>query len=183
MKKKIVVAILLVAGVYGLLAGASVAPGWVYNDVSTADKYCVSAYAKMSKKQNSIRKAQIEARNLLAEYVNTVVSEIVETYSSEVITDDETQSVDVFLSISKQYSQATIKGAKQESMWDDPDGGVWILMSIPTSEIENALNSAVDETWKTGDASSFDIANKVMHEAIGEYFEKNNEEKDAGQNE
>ena len=177
MKKIIIVAVLFMIALLHLTAESTKTPYWIYNDVSTSEKYYISAYAKMSKKQNSIKKAQIEARNLLAEHINTVVSEIVETYSSEFSVDDETQIVDTFLSISKQYSQATIRGAKQEEMWDSPDGGVWILMSVPTAEIENALNSAVDETWKTGDISSFENAKRMMNEAIDKYFGEKNEEK------
>ncbi len=160
------------------LLSAAETPDWVYNDVSTAEKVFVSAYAKMSKKQNSIRKAQSEARNLLAEYINTVINEIVETYSSEVITDTETKAIDAFLSMSAQCSQATLRGAKQEEMWESPDGGVWVLMSIPTAEIEEALENAVDEAWKAGDSSAYDIANRIMNETFEKYFGENNEGKD-----
>lgn len=176
--KKILTIFFLFLVLFCLAAVETKTPDWVYNDVSTSEKVYVSAYAKMSKKQNSIRRAQVEARNLLTEYVNTIVSEIVETYSSEVITETGSDSVDAFLAMSTQCSQATIKGAKQEDMWDDPDGGVWVLMSIPAAEIEKALGSAVNEVWKAGDSSAYDMANRIMNKAFEKYFRENNEGKD-----
>ncbi len=145
-------------------------PEWTYSDVSTSEKYYVAAYAKMSNKQNSIKRAQVEAKNLFAEHINVIVKEYTTTnFADFVVGPNESLSMDSFLSLSKQYASASFKGAKQETLWFDSNGGVWVLMSIPTEEVKKSFNKAVDEIWqKEADEES----NVLMHEFVNNFIKK-----------
>lgn len=172
--KKAIMVVALVASVLACAFSAGTdKPEWVRNDVSTAEKYCVSAYGKMSKRQNSIRRAQAEAKTVFAENIGVAVTSVVEMFSAEFSDGEATDTLDGFITLSKQYSNAAFRGAKQEAMWDDPDGGVWVLMSIPTEELEKAMAKAADEIWGTEGENantSAQTANRMMHEAIEKYF-------------
>ena len=181
--KKTIIFIMLAAAILSCAFSAGTdKPEWINSDVSTPEKYCVAAYAKMSKRQNSIRRAQAEAKTLFAENISTAITSIIEVFSAESDDGKNSETVDGFITLSKQYSNAVFRGAKQEAMWDDPDGGVWVLMSIPTEELEKAMAKAADEIWGNegeNESTSAQTANRMMHEAIEKYFggEKENEDK------
>lgn len=150
-------------------------PAWVTRDISTKEVHYAAGYAKQSNLQNSIKRAQVEARNLLAEWVSTSIDEIVIAYTNDAGTDGNRQALDSFEAISKQRAQATISGSKQEAMWEDGDGGVWILLSIPTAAIADSAyvafnDPAVQSTFETNEAAQ--KANEMMVSAIERYFGK-----------
>lgn len=145
-------------------------PEWIYSDVSTIEKYCVVAYAKMSNKQNSIKRAQAEAKNLFAEHIKVKVNEYTKINSVDsIVGSNESLLMDSFMTLSRQYVSASFKGAKQEALWFDPDGGVWVLMSIPTEEIKKSFNKAVDETWLK---EIEEESNILMHEFVNNFITK-----------
>lgn len=147
-------------------------PDWVFQDQSTAELQYAAGYGKMANTQNSMKKAQTEARNLLAEYVSTAVKEITTTYSNDAGTDGNRQAIDAFESVSMQKSQAVLSGANQMDMWEDVEGGVWILMSIPkanvASQMYDAAKEAASKSFEKNEAAV--EANKMMDDAIAKYF-------------
>lgn len=148
-------------------------PEWTYVDQSTQDVHFVVAYAKMSDQPSSIKRAQAEARNLLAEWVNTAVDEIIVTYTNDAGSGTNRQAIDAFETLSRQRAQAILSGASQENMYIDDEGGVWILMSIPVenvaSQMYNAASEAVVETaFERNEAA--EEANALMNAAIEKYF-------------
>lgn len=149
-------------------------PDWVVMDTSTQDVRYAAGYGKMSNLQNSLKKAQAEARNVIAEYVATAVDEIITNYTNDAGESANRQAMDAFETLSKQRAQAVLSGAKQEAFWEDNEGGVWILMSIPMENIASQMYGAAgastteNAAFKKNDAAV--EANNMMNAAIAKYF-------------
>lgn len=148
-------------------------PEWVYTDMSTQDVHYAVGYGKMSNQMNSIKRAQSEARNAIAEWVNISVEEIITTYTNDAGSDANRQAMDAFETLSKQTATAVLSGAKQENMWIDEEGGVYILMSIPVenvaSQFYGAAEEAIAETPFVKNEAAAE-ANSMMNDAIAKYF-------------
>lgn len=148
-------------------------PEWTYMDMSTQDVHYAVGYANMSNRANSIKRAQAEARNIIAEWVSTAVDEIITTYTNDAGSEGNRQAMDAFETLSKQRAQAVLSGSKQEDMFIDEEGGVYILMSIPVenvaSQMYGAAQDAVEQTKFEKNAAAQE-ANNMMNAAIEKYF-------------
>lgn len=142
-------------------------PDWVYKTVSKQDMHYESGYGKMSDKQISIKRATVEAKNKIAEWVSTTVKEVVVTYVNDAGSGDDRQALDAMETISKQVAEATLSGVTTEEMWVDADGGVWVLCSIPLANIQKSFEpaaEAVAEAFAESDAAA--AANAKMKDAF-----------------
>lgn len=142
-------------------------PDWVYKTVSAQDVHYESGFGKMSDKQNSIKRATVEAKNKIAEWVSTTVKEVVVTYVNDAGSGDNRQALDAMEVISQQVAEATLSGVTTEQMWVDAEGGVWVLCSIPLANIEKNFEpaaEAVAEAFVESDAAA--AANAKMKDAF-----------------
>jgi len=131
-------------------------PEWVYKTVSSQDQHYESGYGKMSDRQNSIKRATIEAKNKIAEWISTRVKEVIVTYVNDAGSETDRQALDAMEAISLQVAEATLSGVATEEMWIDTEGGVWVLCSIPLSNIQTNFEPAavaVAEAFTDCDAS------------------------------
>ena len=142
-------------------------PDWVYKTVSLQDRHYESGYGKMSNQQTSIKRATVEAKNKIAEWISTQVKEVIVTYVNDAGSVDNRQALDAMESISLQVAEATLSGVTTEEMWIDSEGGVWVLCSIPLANIEKSFEpaaSAVAEAFAESDAA--EAANTKMKDAF-----------------
>ena len=74
---------------------------------------------------------------------------------------------------SMKRAQALLSGTKQEDMWIDAEGGVYILMSIPVenvaSQMYGAASDAVGQSQFVKNEAAAE-ANEMMNAAIDKYF-------------
>ena len=150
-------------------------PDWVYKTVSSQDMHFESGYGMMSNKQNSIKRATVEAKNKIAAWVSTSVKEVVVTYVNDAGSGDNRQAMDAMETISQQVAEATLSGVTTEEMWVDADGGVWVLCSIPLANIEQSFEpaaEAVAEAFVESDAAA--AANAKMKDAFANLLKKAN---------
>ncbi len=148
-------------------AGGIPQPDWVYKTVSAQDVHYESGYGKMSNKQNSIKRATVEAKNKIAAWVSTSVKEIVITYVNDAGSGDNRQAIDAMESISQQVAEATLSGVSVSEMWEDSDGGIWVLCSIPLENVQKSFEPAADavaEAFVESDAA--EAANAKMKDAF-----------------
>jgi hypothetical protein len=142
-------------------------PDWVVKTVSKQDMHYETGYGKMSDKQISIKRATVEAKNKIAEWVSTSVKEVVITYINDAGSGDNRQAMDAMESISQQVAEATLSGVTTEEMWVDADNGVWVLCSIPLANIEKSFEPAAEtvaEAFAESDAAA--AANAKMKDAF-----------------
>ena len=150
-------------------------PDWVYADQSTQDVHFAVGYAKMSNQMNSMKRAQAEARNVIAEWVMTAVDEIITTYTNDAGSNMNRQAMDAFETVAKQRAQALLSGSMQEDMWIDAEGGVYVLVGIPVENVADQMYGAVsDAIAQTQTAfvknEAAEEANAMMDAAISKYF-------------
>ncbi len=142
-------------------------PEWVFKTISAPDMHFESGFGKMSDKQTSIKRATVEAKNKIAEWISTRVKEVVVTYVNDAGSTDSRQAMDAMETISQQVAEATLSGVTTEEMWVDSDGGVWVLCSIPLANIEQNFepaSEAIAEAFVESDAAA--AANAKMKDAF-----------------
>ena len=150
-------------------------PDWVYKTVSAQDMHYESGYGLMSNKQNSIKRATVEAKNKIAEWVSTSVKEVVVTYVNDAGSGDNRQAMDAMETISQQVAEATLSGVTTEAMWIDAEGGVWVLCSIPLANVQQSFEpaaEAVAEAFVEKDAAA--AANAKMKDAFANLLKSAN---------
>lgn len=142
-------------------------PEWVYKTITAQDMHYESGYGKMSDKQTSIKRATVEAKNKIAEWVSTSVKEVVVTYLNDAGSGDNRQALDAMEVVSQQIAEAALSGVTTEELWVDADGGVWVLCSIPIANVERNFEPAAEavvEAFTESEAAA--AANAKMKDAF-----------------
>ena len=124
-------------------------PSWFLNPPEKTGVLYASGYGKMSDKQNSMKKAQMNAKTEMAEYLNTAIVSLTEIYHSEEVWKkdmkdegkDYSAFKDAFSSSSVQSASAFLVGATREDVYFDNDGGCYVLMSIQMDNIQSQISS------------------------------------------
>lgn len=148
-------------------------PDWVYKNVESQDTHYESGYGKMTDRQISIKRATVEAKNKIAEWVSTQVKEVIVTYVNDAGSGADRQALDAMEAISLQVAEATLSGVTTEEMWIDAEGGVWVLCSIPMTNIEKNFEpaaAAVAEAFSENEAA--DAANAKMKDSFAALLKK-----------
>ncbi|ADY14216.1 hypothetical protein [Sphaerochaeta globosa] len=142
-------------------------PEWVYKSVVSQDTHNKNGYGKMSDRQTSIKRATVEAKNKIAEWISTQVKEVIVTYVNDAGSGADRQSLDAMEAISLQVAEATLVGVSTAETWIDAEGGVWVLCSIPLSNIQKNFEpaaAAVAEAFTESDAT--EAANAKMKDTF-----------------
>lgn len=149
-------------------------PDWVGTSREADGKLYVSGYGKMSKRENSITRAQVNAKNLIAQYTSENINRVITNYANEAGSDADTQTYDAMTTVSIQRAEALITGIMQEDMWEDAEGGINVLMSVPLENVKESWKKAIEETTKDStvfkDSAAAEKANEKMAQAINQYF-------------
>ena len=149
-------------------------PDWVFKTVSAQDRHYESGYGKMSERQISIKRATVEAKNKIAEWISTQVKEVIVTYVNDAGSGTDRQALDAMEAISLQVAEATLSGVTTEEMWIDAEGAVWVLCSIPMANIEKNFEpaaAAVAEAFSENEAS--EVANAKMKDTFARLLSGN----------
>ena len=120
-------------------------PDWVVRDVSDKKTLYAAGYGKGSTFELSMKKAKLEADGKIALYVSNLVEATRERTLKEV--DNNAAAIEYivsFVSHTKELGRALLSGVREEDFWEDNDGGVWILVSIPKENIEEQIEHAIE---------------------------------------
>jgi hypothetical protein len=120
-------------------------PDWVQSTPKSADVHYETGYAKLSNKANSIKRANADAKEKISQWINTTVDSVVVNYTSDMGSGSDLQALEAYESISRQTSNTSLMGVTQEALWVDPDGGVWVLLSMPKENTLKAFEAATKE--------------------------------------
>jgi len=120
-------------------------PDWVIRDVSDKKTLYAAGYGKGSTFETSIKKAKLEADGKIALYISNIVEATRERTLKEVGNNAAAiEYVDSFVSHTKELGRALLSGVREEDFWEDNDGGVWVLVSIPKENIEEQIEHAIE---------------------------------------
>jgi len=111
-------------------------------------------YGKMSNYATSLKKAEADARNKIAFWVQTDVNTVLKTSTQDAGIGDQRELIEYMEEISKQTAQVSISGAAIEDSWEDEDGGVYVLMSYDIDQAaENLANQM--QSYQRNESAAF----------------------------
>ena len=142
-------------------------PSWILSTPQSADMHYAIGTAKAANLQTSIKRAEAEGRTSISEWIKTSVKEVIKTYVNDAGSGDNRQNIDAFEAISVQVSESVLNGVRREKLYQADDGTVYVLMSIPLSNVEAAFepaSQAISETFEENEAA--EAANQKMADAF-----------------
>jgi hypothetical protein len=149
-------------------------PDWVMQDQSSDKDHYASGYGKGKTFETSMLKAKLNADAALATWIGTSVEAIRDRYIEESDVDSKETYIDTFVSKAKEAGQAVLSGVTEVDFWEDNEGGVWVLHSIPVENVKAQIHGAINTVFT--DTSLFtntDEAEKTferLNQALNTYF-------------
>jgi len=130
-------------------------PDWVRKmGKKDRDLHFEVGYGKMSNYATSLKKAEADARNKIAFWVQTDVNTVLKTYTQDAGIGEQRELIEYMEEISKQTAQISISGAQIEDSWEDEDGGVYVLMSYDVNQAaENLANQM--QSYQRNESAAF----------------------------
>jgi len=118
------------------------APDWFLNPPQADDAIYGIGTAKMSDLARSRNVATSRARNDIAFQMNAQIQAAITDYAQESGVDDNNQVINFVETISRQTTETTLQGTRQEEAYVAQDGTVFILVSFPKNNFLQASQEA-----------------------------------------
>ncbi len=116
------------------------------------------------------RIALANARSNLAQQIETLVKDKVETFTrSTGVGKDETVD-SVATAVSKQVAKVTLQGSKQVDAWQAPSGTLYVLVAVPEKVVNKAAKEAVKTSFKNDQALWQQFQSKQALESLDKEF-------------
>jgi hypothetical protein len=118
------------------------APDWFLNPPQADDAIYGIGTAKMSDLARSRNVATSRARNDIAFQMNAQIQAAITDYAQESGVDDNNQVINFVETISRQTTETTLQGTRQEEAYVAQDGTVFVLVSFPKNNFLQASQEA-----------------------------------------
>jgi len=119
-------------------------PNWFYEIPSSQESFYTTGFSVASSTKVGIKKAEMDAKNHIAQWVKTSVKEVIIDYVIDSGEGTDRQNLDLYNSISLQVVDESLKGIKREKLQIADDNSVYVLMSIPFENVQNAFAQATN---------------------------------------
>ncbi len=120
-------------------------PVWVANmSLKSNTAHYEVGYGRGSSRATAQKRAEADARNKIAMWLETDVQTVLITYTQDAGIGDETEMIEFMEEISRQTAEASLSGAAIKSVYIDREGGVYVLMSYDINALAENLQSRVD---------------------------------------
>lgn len=129
-------------------------PEWVIHDMSTKKVHYASGFGEGFTFEVAKEKARLNADGELALWVSKTVDAVRERYIEENTANAYTTYIDQFVISTKEAGTAVLTGVVEEDFWEDLDGGVWVLVSLPVANVRSQIDYVIQTT--VADLSVFD---------------------------
>lgn len=129
-------------------------PEWVIHDMSTKKVHYASGFGEGFTFEVAKEKARLNADGELALWVSKTVDAVRERYIEENTANADTTYIDQFVISTKEAGTAVLTGVVEEDFWEDLDGGVWVLVSLPVANVRSQIDYVIQTT--VADLSVFD---------------------------
>ena len=131
-------------------------PEWVIHDMSTKKVHYASGFGEGYTFEVAKEKARLNADAELALWVSKTVDAVRERYIEENTANADTTYIDNFVISTKEAGTAVLTGVAEEDFWEDLDGGVWVLVSLPVANVRSQIDYVIQTT--VADLSVFNNA-------------------------
>lgn len=129
-------------------------PDWVNKNPKSETHFYAVGYALKSSRAISKTAAGQDARDQIARWVGTKVSNALVSYTSEGGENTNTQTLTHFENISKQVAEQTLVGVEEDEVWVDDKGGIHMLCSFPKANLNKSFENTV-ATFQRNEAAAF----------------------------
>ena len=149
-------------------------PDWVLYDQSNIINHYASGYGTGKTFEIAKQKAVLNADAELALWISNSVQAVRDRYIEESHVGESETYIDKFVSTSTERALAIMTGVKEVDFWEDLEGGVWVLRSIPVANVKEQINAAIeatcaDVTLFASDTNIQEVMAK-LERALDEYF-------------
>jgi len=154
------------------IAGA-LAPTWACGNSKLEGYYTAVGSAPLSKIGHgfSRREALANGRSNLAQQIETLVKDKVETFARSTGIGGNEVADKVSTQVSKQVAKVTLQGSKQVKYWENPNTqDIYLLVSIATDAVNGAVKEGVISSYKNNDALWQQFQSKQALEALEKEF-------------
>lgn len=121
-------------------------PDWVIHDQSTKKVHYSAGFGEGRTFETAKMKAKLNADAELALWISTTIDAVRDRYIEEYADNVSETFVDKFIYSAKEAGQALVTGIVEEDYWEDADGGVWVLVSLPIENVRAQINAAIAAT-------------------------------------
>jgi hypothetical protein len=94
----------------------------------------------MDDKQNSIKRATVDAKSKISERIRTHVEKTLIDHVIDMGGSSNPQAIEAMEIVSQQVAEACLSAVTTEEIWVDSEAGVWVLCLIPLVIIEKNLS-------------------------------------------
>ena len=120
-------------------------PAWVVNMSLKSDTvHYEVGYGRGSNRATSQKKAEADARNKIAMWLQVNVQTVLRNYTQDAGIGEESELIEFMEEVSKQTAETSLSGASIESVYIDYEGGVYVLMSLSMDALADSLQNRVD---------------------------------------
>jgi hypothetical protein len=145
-------------------------PDWFLATPRPDEEYFYAAgMGKMANFQNSLTRAEMNAKDNFAQQVSTDVTHILDNFLNDAGEGDNRQAIDSMNEVSRQISKVTLRGVQRTKVYKATDGTVYVLCSIPRENMAEIIEKAksVVNTFTVNDAAQ--KANDAAAAKFAEY--------------
>ncbi|MEA3374059.1 MAG: LPP20 family lipoprotein [Campylobacterota bacterium] len=151
----------------------ALAPEWACGNAMTEGAITAVGSAPLSKAGQgfSRREALANGRSNLAQQIETLVKDKVETFarSTGVSADEVVDKVST--QVSKQVAKVTLKGSKQIKFWQQPTTKeLYVLVGVPEGSVNEAAKESVKSSFKNDNALWQQFQSKQALESLEKEF-------------
>lgn len=151
----------------------TLAPEWACGNESVEGAITAVGSAPMSKLGEgfSRREAIANGRSNLAQQIQTLVKDKVETFSRSTGVGGDEVADKVSTQVSKQVAKVTLNGSKQIKRWQDPtNNDIYVLIGVSESAMNQEIKNSVKSSYKNDNALWQQFQSKQALESLEKEF-------------
>jgi len=119
------------------------------------------------------RVALANGRSDLAQQIKSQVKDKVETFTRTTGVSDKEAVDQVNTSVSKQIAKVNLQGSKGVDAWNAPSGALYMLVTIPATDVNSEVKKAVKTSYKNDEALWQQFQAKQALEGLDKEFPTN----------
>jgi hypothetical protein len=152
------------------------APEWACGNEGADGAITAVGVAPMSKLGEgfSRREAIANGRSNLAQQIQTLVKDKVETFTRSTGVGGDEVADKVSTQVSKQVAKETLSGSKQIKRWQDPtNSDIYVLMGVDENAVNKEAKNSVKSSYKNDNALWQQFQSKQALESLDKEFPTN----------
>lgn len=131
-------------------------PDWVkqMSKKGTDNIHYEVGYGKLSNYATSMKRAEADGRNKISMWIQTDVNTVLKNYTQDSGIGDQRELIEFMEEVSMQTAKNSVTGAQVEQVWEDAEGGVYVLMSYDVNKAAVSLENQL-KSYQRNEAAAF----------------------------